>query len=261
VAAGEQVTSSPGLSPDISGILYDMFARLEAERNHGRTLVSHALGYLAASRHGLTETEVLDVLSADKEVMADFRKRSPKSPTSERLPVVVWARLCADIEPYMTQRLADGTTVLTFYHRQVGEAVTTRYSPEQEKCGFHDALATYFHRLAAPIGAERRPLGEMAYQMAKAQLWRVLEETFIEFAFQGVRHSGIHATAERFSVCHDCFADRKPVMLDVILNGLHLAGRECCLQLLANMAIYTWLRFEATAPSDTSRISRELLTT
>ena len=140
------------LSPDIPGILNEMFARLEAERNHGRILVTHALGYLIASGHGLTEDELLDFLSADKEVMADFRKRSPISPTLNQLPVVLWARLFAELETYMTQRQVDGTTVLSFYHRQIGQAATIRYLPDQERRCFHDALATYFWDQADPDG-------------------------------------------------------------------------------------------------------------
>ncbi len=37
----------------------------ELEHAHGRLLVARTLGYLAASRHGLTEDELLDVLSRD----------------------------------------------------------------------------------------------------------------------------------------------------------------------------------------------------
>ncbi len=145
VASEEQKSSYPRLSHDIPGILNDMFTRLEAERNHGRVLVSCALGYLVASRHGLTEGELLDVLSADQEVMADFRRRSPRSPALDRLPVVVWARLFADIEPYMTQRQADGTTVLTFYHWQVGKAVERRHLAEGHRLRKHLSLARLFH--------------------------------------------------------------------------------------------------------------------
>ena len=52
-------------------ITKNLFSRLADERNHGKALVSHALGYLAASRFGLSEDEILEVLSRDKEVMDD----------------------------------------------------------------------------------------------------------------------------------------------------------------------------------------------
>ena len=110
----------PGLNGDIPGVLMDLFWRLEQPHNHGRALAGRALGYIGTARNGLTEDELLDVLSADEEVLEDFRRRSPterERPAAERLkrlPVVVWSRLYADLEPYMTRRRADGTVVLTF---------------------------------------------------------------------------------------------------------------------------------------------------
>ena len=38
--------------------------RLSTEAEHGAVLVDRALGYLACSRHGLAEDEVVDLLSA-----------------------------------------------------------------------------------------------------------------------------------------------------------------------------------------------------
>ena len=57
------------LRDSIAELITDnLFARLALPANHGRLLVSHALGYLAASRHGLSEDELLALLSADDEV-------------------------------------------------------------------------------------------------------------------------------------------------------------------------------------------------
>ena len=143
--------STVALAPDVPGLLRDLLIRLEQPQHHGEVLVGRALGYLAAARHGLTEDELLDLLSADEEVMADFIRRSrtetKKSPDKrlKRLPVVIWSRLYADIEPYMTPRRADGTVVLGFYHRQVGEAVRSRYlAGEDVRFRVHRDLAAYF---------------------------------------------------------------------------------------------------------------------
>jgi len=147
-----QVEPTPSLAPDIPGLLRDLFGRLEQPQHHGSVLVSHALGYLAAGRHGLTEDELLDVLSADKAVLADFIQRSrtervkPEDQQLKTLPVLIWSRLFADIEPYMTHRRADGTVVLDFYHRQVAAAVQRRYLPDDEaRFRIHQRLADYFH--------------------------------------------------------------------------------------------------------------------
>ncbi|MCB1006938.1 MAG: DUF4062 domain-containing protein, partial [Acidimicrobiales bacterium] len=53
-------------------IEHNTFARLADELNHGEVLVSHALGYLAASRHGLAEDELVDLLSRDPDVYGWF---------------------------------------------------------------------------------------------------------------------------------------------------------------------------------------------
>ncbi len=69
------------LTPTLDGIIaHNMLKRLEKEQNHGKMLVSHALGYLAASRHGLSEDELIDLLSRDFEVYSWFFKGSQHVP-------------------------------------------------------------------------------------------------------------------------------------------------------------------------------------
>jgi hypothetical protein len=137
-----------GLNEDVPGILDDLFWRLELPENHGRMLVQYAIRYIAAGRNGLTEDELIDLLSIKKEVMEDFFRRSPESPRVDRLPVVIWSRLFSDLRPYMTHRRADGTVVLDFYHRQVRESVRTRYlASEETLTKAHLHLAEYFDSL------------------------------------------------------------------------------------------------------------------
>ena len=40
----------------------------ELEEKYGKTLISHLLAYITASKHGLTEPEILDILALDTEV-------------------------------------------------------------------------------------------------------------------------------------------------------------------------------------------------
>ncbi len=50
----------------------NLLARLGSADNHGELLVSRALGYLAASRHGLAEDEIMDLLSRDLDLYRWF---------------------------------------------------------------------------------------------------------------------------------------------------------------------------------------------
>ena len=47
-------------------MLDSLFDDLEA--SHGKVLVSHVLAYLSAAQFGLSEPEILDILSTDDEV-------------------------------------------------------------------------------------------------------------------------------------------------------------------------------------------------
>jgi WD40 repeat protein len=175
----------PELSDDIPGVLRDLFKRLSLESNHGGMLVSRSLGYLAAAKNGLSEDELLDVLSLDKEMLADFQRRSPKSPKVDRLPVVVWSRLYFDLEPYLTERSADGVLLLAFYHRQMNEFAAAHYLNP----AFHQRLANYFGD--QPLYVEQddadlpnlRKLSELPYQQAHGDLMDELCTTLTQFKF------------------------------------------------------------------------------
>jgi hypothetical protein len=173
------------LSDTVEGILEQLLTRLERPENHGAVLVSRSLGYLATGKNGLTEDELLDVLSADKAVLGDFIRRSPTErakPETERLktlPVLVWSRLFADIRSYMTRRRADETEVMDFYHRQVGEAVRVRYlAAEDARVQAHLHLADYFHGLdywAESLEAQRARAKRLPPTPRPANVRKVVE--------------------------------------------------------------------------------------
>lgn len=73
------------LATGVRGILaQNTFARLAQEENHGEVLVSRTLGYLAASRHGLAEDELLDLLSRDPDVYTWFLRGAHHIPPDLR---------------------------------------------------------------------------------------------------------------------------------------------------------------------------------
>lgn len=181
-------------SSNIPDILQDFFKRLSLESNHGSMLVSRSLGYLAAAKNGLSEDELLDILSLDPDVLADFQKRSPNSPKVDHLPVVIWSRLFLDLEPYLSERNADGTVLISFYHRQLREAVeglcnTVSLFPE-----LHAGLAEYFADERKPFWLDRtnrlpdrRKTSELAFQQAKARKQDALKKTLTTFDYLHAR--------------------------------------------------------------------------
>jgi hypothetical protein len=199
----------------------NLFGRLQEPRHHGRTLVAHALGYLAASRYGLTEDELIELLSSDDEVKADFHARSPKSPPVASLPVVVWSRLYFDLEPYLSEHASEGVTLLAFYHRQLQEAAALEFLDGEDRTARHRGLAAYFRRKADPAadgawsGGSVRGLSELPFYLVKTGTPEALDElceTITDYVFMQRKLSDV-GVVERTSPVGKSVRDYGGVLL------------------------------------------------
>lgn len=135
----------------VPALLEQLCARLSHATHHGHSLVKFVLGYLAAARRGLSETELLAVLFADpdyKRELDDISRRNQHVLPAEppRIPIALWSRLRSDLAPYLAERSAPGGSVWTLYHRQVAEWVHARYVDEAD-WNPHSRLADFFSTL------------------------------------------------------------------------------------------------------------------
>ena len=108
----------------VKEIISALFDRLE------RLHVSHALGYITASKSGVTEPELEDLLSLDDTVLNDVYQFW--IPPIRRMLPALWFRIHADIGDYLIQRGSNGVPVLYWYHRQFIE-VSFDYFPDKGK--------------------------------------------------------------------------------------------------------------------------------
>lgn len=193
-------TAAIGLSPEIPGIIRDLFKRLSLPGNHGEVMVSRSLGYLAAGKNGLTEDELLDVLSDDEVVLKDFTTRARHEPPENRLPAVVWSRLYFDLEPYLTERSADNTSLMAFYHRQLQEVVEEDYLAGEDKRERHKALANYYAKQALFQQDGKVPnlrkLSELPYQLTYAAQWEDVYKTLTDFDFLEAKCTHVAVTSQ-----------------------------------------------------------------
>jgi hypothetical protein len=235
------------LEPGVDGVIQrNLFHRLAREENHGEELVAHTVGYLAASRYGLAEDELLDVLSRDADLYQSFLHGSYHLPSDlvaraiehrrsrgleggegekdearlaeswlralitdpngaaelrgfldevlprrdgPRLPVVLWSRLFFDLAPYLTERMGEGTSLLAFYHRELGEVGARVYAHAERGHLAHGRLADYFRFRADPAndrswtGRDVRGLSELPYHLTEAVRWHELHDTLTDFRF------------------------------------------------------------------------------
>lgn len=236
------------LATGVSGIIEkNMIDRLQNESTHGEKMVAHTLGYLAASRHGLSEDEIVDLLSRDQQVyewffkksyhlpsdliqsaikyrrnhgyetasenekpsaederaaiswlkeirtppekVAEFLGEALKSADGPRLPIVLWSRLSFDLAPYLTERMVDGSPLLHFYHRELGEVAATLFLEEDKAATFHERLADYFQAKADPdqdrswTGNYKHGLSEIPYHLTMAEKMDEVYHLLTDFSF------------------------------------------------------------------------------
>jgi anti-anti-sigma factor len=116
----------------LTAIIGRLFDRLAEPTNHGKLLVERAISYLVASKNGLTEDELIGLLSTDSEFFGAFQEQArqvgqPLPSGTASLPTAVWVRLNSDLRPYLIHRNWNGASLISFFHRSVEQAARARF--------------------------------------------------------------------------------------------------------------------------------------
>ena len=138
-------TTKYQLQEDVKGIINGFIDMLEEE--HVKDFVQDVICYMLSGRYmGLAENEILEILAFDEEHWQKFLERTHPdhrqelidqkeefkvSKGSMKIPMVVWSRLYLDLEPFLTERDADGVPIITFFHRQFNELLRERYGLDE----------------------------------------------------------------------------------------------------------------------------------
>ncbi|XP_046986255.1 NACHT and WD repeat domain-containing protein 2 [Schistocerca americana] len=118
-----------------------LFERIE--KQHGRILVFHALAYITAAKSGLSESELEDLISLDDKVLDDVYQYH--LPPVRRIPPLLWTRIRNDLPNYLSEREADGVSVMNWYHRQFRDTAKERYFKNMNMAFyFHSSIADYY---------------------------------------------------------------------------------------------------------------------
>ena len=233
------------LAPTVRESIDAFFDRIE--RVHGKILVSHALAYVTASKNGLTEPELEDLLSLDDEVLNDVYQYW--TPPVRRLPPLLWIRIRAEIGDYLTERGADNTRVIFWYHRQFIEVAREQYLNSGQAEKIHATMSEYFlgkwsdgakkpyvnkegrevfmDRLVTkqPLLFDKsddkpifnlRKLSELPYHLLKSgQLDKVKEEAFcnLEFVLAKLRGTSLEIVLEDYAM----YLEKRPTDTEVQL--------------------------------------------
>lgn len=92
---------------------------------HGKILFSRCCIYLNLFSHGITETEIEDILSIDDEVLFSILKYH--HPPKRRFPFYLWVLIKNDIQEYLTFKESDDCQVISWFHRRFFEVIDSMY--------------------------------------------------------------------------------------------------------------------------------------
>lgn len=128
------------------GAIKSSFNDLVKIQHHPEMLLKHTLGYLSASKNGLSESEIVEILSLDYIVIGDISNPHHRLPTRsniDKVPSAIWSRLYYDLIKYLAYIEFDGLSLLNFYHRKIKECSTESYY-KLDKEYYHSNLLEYF---------------------------------------------------------------------------------------------------------------------
>lgn len=175
------------------GAIRSYFKDLVVKRHHARMLVEHTIGYISASKNGLSENEIVEVLSSDHIIMQDISNPYHKLPTTgtDKLPSAVWSRLYYDLLKYFSLVDFDGESLISFYHRKIKETARD-YFYSINKEFYHVNLLEYFWNQPTIYEKKEkvnlRKLSELPYHCIKSNSYskflELYSENFIDLKLQ-----------------------------------------------------------------------------
>lgn len=148
----EESSEEDNLVPsNCEGLIISLINNLSASENHGTALTLRSLNYIALSKFGLAEEELLELLSNDRAVRDEFLSRSLHESPTEMLPQVIWSRLYHDLLPFLTMRRADNVDLFDFSQISFRAKATPN---DMEATFLHVIMSKYFLEIGHPPDPE-----------------------------------------------------------------------------------------------------------
>lgn len=164
----------PPLAEDIGAMVDSYFDFLSRESLHGTVFLRTTLALIGASRSGIAEVELLDILSQDPAVLKEYADSNPFAPEIGRLPDIIWSRLYAELKPFLALSHAQTRPVVRFRHREFQQVVTRRMLTGEGGLTMRMRLVRYFEnqRNQNTVGdyspLRMRPFHEIPWQLMQS---------------------------------------------------------------------------------------------
>ena len=169
-------------------LIIQFFNLIQKQYHHKDILLKEALGYISASKNGLSEEEILDLFSRDDEFLKQFQNH--RYPNIDRLPTSIWSRFYYYMQEFFTEKLIDGEMLILPYHRIINETIKKEYY-EKDKISLHTKLSNYFLTLQDKSKTWDKKynnlhmLDELPYHLFHSNNSEQLKEILFDLEFAG----------------------------------------------------------------------------
>ncbi|KAG8134727.1 hypothetical protein E2320_007821, partial [Naja naja] len=113
------------------------------ERSHGEQIIQRVAAYLTLSRNGITQEELLNLMSMDCVVIQEINKFQKSSVSA--FPLVLWLKFLDDLGDDLREQRSDNTYVFTWAHTSLKHVCIQRYLKSQDsQISLHAIFADYY---------------------------------------------------------------------------------------------------------------------
>ncbi|XP_077158423.1 uncharacterized protein LOC143819984 isoform X2 [Paroedura picta] len=157
----------------------DLYTRMlsRMEKSHGEQVMKKMAAYVTLSRNGITQEELLDLMSMDEAVIQEIAKFQNVAVSA--FPLVLWMKLLDDLGEHLKEQRSDNTYVFSWAHTSLKWVCLERYLKTQDaQISLHAIFADYY-------------LGRMSHDLRKHYdastfqplAWVLKKESKISYVF------------------------------------------------------------------------------
>jgi hypothetical protein len=138
-----------------------LFRISNLEKKFNAKLLSFVFNYITASHNGITELELLDLLSCNNDFFTDYYSNK-ELPSMLRFPLAVWLLIKYQLSDLLTKKYLDNKIVYCWRHECIKKIMKQRYFNKVDQIrNCHKDIANYF--LESFI--DKKPLIDMSHNM------------------------------------------------------------------------------------------------
>ncbi|XP_060102459.1 uncharacterized protein LOC132577048 isoform X2 [Heteronotia binoei] len=129
------------LPQNIPGLYTQTLSRME--KVHGEQVMKKMAAYVTLSRNGITQEELLDLMSMDEAVIQEIAKF--QNVTVSAFPLVLWLKLLDDLGEHLKEQRSDNSYVFSWAHTSLKHVCLKRYLKTQDsQVSLHATFADYY---------------------------------------------------------------------------------------------------------------------